>query len=549
MIESSENSKVGCALPTRGRLRRKATVNERLLNAILSISRCATLEEALAPLLDAALDLTKMDGGGVYWVEGDTAVIRHYRGLPEAFIQEVRRMSLNPLPVQVLLQQQEPLELAEISPVMRQLFRRHGIRQAFSFPLRAGEIVFGFLNVAATGAEEPERSDILALHILVKEMESLFLRFYGETVLRESEERYRMLTQSVLDGIVLHEMLSGSQRGRFIDANEHACRMLGYTRAEMLQLSPLDVTAAEEQSAIPRLMHEAGQSGKVLFEIVLVRKDGRRIPVEIKANVIQFEGRPVALSVIRDITKRKQMEEQLRRVNEQLEERVRARTDELRDTIDRLQRLTLELSQAEERERKRLADSLHDDLQQTLAGAKFHLDLLDRQLGSDQAARETLEQAQQMLKEAIEKSRNLSHELGPPVLYRDRLDTMFEWLASQMEKRHGLTVRVEICGSLDCRSEPVRSFLYRTAQEILFNIVKHAEVREARLRLQRVRNELWLTIIDRGRGFEPASLVEMTGFGLLTIRERARLIGGRMKIKSAPAKGSIFFITAPDLGA
>lgn len=171
-------------------LREPAGLNERLLNAILSISGCATLEDALEPLLGAALDVTKMDGGGVYWVQGDVAVLRHHRGLPEAFIREVMRKALAPVPVQTLLDQREPIEVAELSPVMRDLFRRHGIQHAFSFPLQARGILFGFLNVGSTRAEAPEKADIQALWILVKETESLFFRLYSEKALRESEERF-----------------------------------------------------------------------------------------------------------------------------------------------------------------------------------------------------------------------------------------------------------------------------------------------------------------------------------------------------------------------
>jgi len=250
-------------------------------------------------------------------------------------------------------------------------------------------------------------------------------------------------------------------------------------------------------------------------------------------------------------------------LNERLEEEVQARTTELNDTIDRLQaameelthradqlqRLTLELSQAEECERKRLAQFLHDDLQQTLAAAKFHLGILNGRIGSDKEAQDTLKQIKQMLKEAIEKSRSLSHELGPPVLYGGRLDAVFDWLAGQMESKHGMTVCVEICGGADSDSEAVRSFLYRSAQEVLFNAAKHAQAREVKLRLQRVRDELWLTISDKGRGFDVASLAETAGFGLSTIRERAELLGGRMTIKSAPGRGSIFFVAVPDAGA
>ncbi len=665
-----------------------ATLNERLLNALLSISRCATLEEALRPLLDAALNVTQMDGGGVYWVEGDVAVLRHHRGLPKAFIHKVARMSLTPPPVQTVLHQREPTELAEISSVMRELFHEHGIQHAFSFPLRAHGTLFGFLNVASLRVEPPEKADLQALWVLVHEIESLFFRLYNEKALRESEERYRSLWESALDGIALYELPVSSQKGRFIDVNDFACRMLGYTREEFLELSLFDIVEDDARERIPELIAKIRQSGRMLFEITSVAKDGRRVPVEINASLVHIGDRRAALVIVRDVTERKRaaealheseerfrvfmnnspavawmkdeegrhvyvskgfekycgvrsedwcgktdfelwprevarefrkndlevlrtgrtlevveespapgggrrywwnykflfrdasgrkfvggigveitqrkhMEAMLQQANERLEEQVQARTTELNHTVDRLQaamaelthradqlqKLTLELSQAEECERRRLAEFLHDDLQQTLAAAKFHLGILNARMASDKEARETLEQVKQMLKEAIEKSRSLSQELGPPVLYSGRLDAIFDWLAGQMESKHGLTVRVEIRGGADSVSEAVRSFLYRAAREILFNAVKHAQAREVRLRLQRVRDELWLTISDKGRGFDVASLPETAGSGLLTIRERAELLGGQMKIKSTPGRGSIFFIAVPDAGA
>jgi hypothetical protein len=146
-----------------GQLEQAGVRNERLLNAILSISRCATLDEALEPLLDATMDVTRMDGGGVYWVEDDVAVLRHHRGLPEAFIREVSRMSLTPPAVQTLLRHQEPVEVAEVSPVMQELLEKHGIQHAFACPLRAHGILFGFLNIGSVRPEPPERADIQAL--------------------------------------------------------------------------------------------------------------------------------------------------------------------------------------------------------------------------------------------------------------------------------------------------------------------------------------------------------------------------------------------------
>jgi two-component system CheB/CheR fusion protein len=220
--------------------------------------------------------------------------------------------------------------------------------------------------------------------------------------------------------------------------------------------------------------------------------------------------------------------------------------NELERRARQLQRVTLEMLDAEDRERRRLAEILHDDLQQILAAAKFQLGLLDGRTRSDEDFVETVRQVKQMLKDAIEKSRNLSHELGPAVLSQGALDDTFVWLAQQMESKHGLVVHVQTRGPVLAPSEPVRMFLYRAAQEILFNIIKHAAVSEARLRLKRVRNQLRLTISDKGQGFDLQSLAGTPGFGLLSVRERAELLGGRMKIKSVTGKGSTFVIAVPD---
>jgi signal transduction histidine kinase len=268
------------------------------------------------------------------------------------------------------------------------------------------------------------------------------------------------------------------------------------------------------------------------------------------------------------------MEADLRRLNDQLEEEVQAQTEELKDTIDRLekemtrrvlaegdlrersqmleqrarqlQKLTLELSQAEDRERKRLAEILHDDLQQQLAAAKFHLSLLGRKIPQDPATQGTVAQLDQILKDAVEKSRTLSHELSPAVLYQSDLGEAFEWLARQLKAKHGLAVEVESRGRINPSSEPLKVFLYKAAQEILFNVVKHACVKEVRLRVQRMHSRVWLTISDQGQGFDPRSLGKTGGFGLLSIRERIELLGGRMKIRSAPGRGSTFLIAVPD---
>ncbi|MCL5278693.1 MAG: PAS domain-containing protein [Planctomycetes bacterium] len=557
MAKKLKRKEIKGARQARAQVGEPARQNERLLNALLSISGCATLEEALEPLLDAALAVTKMDGGGVYWVQDDVAVLRHYRDLPEGFIREVMRMPLLP-PIQAVLHQQEPVEVAETSAFMQELLHRHGIRHAFSFPLRAGGTLFGFLNVGSTRPQPPAQTDIQALWVLVNEIESLFCRLYSEKALRESEERFN----AFMDNSPAIAWMRDEQ-GRYVYLSRTYLSRYGRRLEECRGKTAFDLWPREIAEGFRRIDQEVLRTGRSMevMEEVPTPEGGRSYWWNVKFPFQDASGRRFVGGIGVDMTERKRMEAMLQQTNERLEEQVQARTEELNRTIDQLQgamreleqhaeqlqKLTLDVVQAEDRERRRLAEFLHDDLQQTLAAAKFHLSMLGSRIASDKFALETLEQSKQMLKEAIEKSRCLSHELGPPVLYHNELGAVFEWLADQMASRHGVTVQVEIHGRVDSNSEPVRSFLYRTAQELLFNAAKHAHIQEAKLRLQRVRDELWLTISDKGRGFDPTSLAETAGLGLMTIRERAKLLGGRMIIKSAPGQGSIFFVAVPDV--
>jgi CheY-like chemotaxis protein len=109
-----------------------------------------------------------------------------------------------------------------------------------------------------------------------------------------------------------------------------------------------------------------------------------------------------------------------------------------------------------------------------------------------------------------------------------------------------LTVRVEAPAELKVASEALRTFLYKAAQELLFNVVKHARVNTARIRVRRLGCYIGLSVCDRGRGFDPREARQTAGFGLLSIRERVELLGGRMKMRSRKGQGSIFLLVIPD---
>ncbi len=228
----------------------------------------------------------------------------------------------------------------------------------------------------------------------------------------------------------------------------------------------------------------------------------------------------------------------LREVNERLEERIRE-----------LGRLARQLTHAEERERRRLADILHEDLQQILVAVNYHVHLLPDVPPKKPGGPDIVSELRKMVGEAIEKARTLSHDLSPPILHHSGLVPALHWLGEQMGKAHGLEVRVQAEEEDEPADEALATLLFRAAQELLFNVVKHAGVEQADVRLRRSGHDLHLVVEDRGIGFDPGALEGVRdadiGMGLFSVRERMDLFGGRLDVDSVPGRGSRFEIAAP----
>jgi len=222
-----------------------------------------------------------------------------------------------------------------------------------------------------------------------------------------------------------------------------------------------------------------------------------------------------------DVTDRKQTEQELEQYRKDLK------------------KVSAERMLAEERERQRLAEDVHDGLGQTLFRARLKIDQI-----ADARAKEV----GTILEEIAGMMNTMTFELSPPVLRKLGLRAAVKWLARDMQKRYELVVEIDSDEQDIPIDGPVALILFRSVREVLINVAKHAQTDRANLSLRRIDRTLQIEIEDHGKGFNVADQshhVESGHFGLFSVRERMEYVGGTFMIQSAPGAGARVILTAP----
>ena len=361
-------------------------------------------------------------------------------------------------------------------------------------------------------------------------------RKQADEALKASQQRFLDIVNTT-EGIVWE---ADATNFEFSFVSRQAERLLGYPVEDWLKpgfwkehLHPDDkVRAPEYRASCTRQMAPHN------FEYRFIARDGRTVWLHDIVTVVVENGAPRWLRGITvDITKSKEAEGQLREMAANLEATVVERTL-------RLRRLAAQLTVTEERERRMLAQDLHDNLGQLLAVIKIKLTSM-----ADNAVQPALDQVAALVGQAEQSARSITLELSPPILHRLGLVPALEWLGDEIQRVYGIAVETDSSACENGLSQEFQAVLYRAARELLINVAKHARVSTAQVSVMCDKDRLLLTVSDDGCGFDRnehgGPLSGQRSFGLSSIYERIVNLGGAMEVDSSPGNGTTITLIVP----
>jgi PAS domain S-box-containing protein len=358
-------------------------------------------------------------------------------------------------------------------------------------------------------------------------------RKLAEDALRESEERFRQLTENI------HEVfwLRSPDLKELLYVSPMYEKICGRTRDSLYATGPALAVHPEDRSRVMEMLPSfAGREFEIEYRIITKEGDvrwlrDRGFPIRNQDGHIYRMG-----GVAEDITDRKNAEDRLKASSEQL------------------RALSASLQSAREEEATRIAHQIHDDLGGVLTGLRWELEALEKMIDQPadpahlKAMRSKLATMLGLVDSTINVVRRIASELRPSILDDLGLAEAIEWQTQQFQARTGIECRCDCSLQSIPLGEQLSTAVFRIVQEALTNILRHAHATRVSVAIREENGTLVLKVSDNGRGITPAEVSNKKSLGLLGMRERARLIGGHVDIAGIEGCGTTLRVRVPLAG-
>ncbi len=323
--------------------------------------------------------------------------------------------------------------------------------------------------------------------------------------LEQSEHHFQTFFNNSSDDIFVIDFA-----GNFIEVNQVAVDSLGFSRKEFLKMNIRDIKSEKSLENVDKNILTITKFGQHRYESENVSKDGKVIPVEMKSRVIDFKGEKVILSIVRDITERKEIEE----------------------------RILTTIIQTEENERKRFAADLHDDLGPILSTIKLYTDLFKKGNFKNISQDEAIKSIEELVGTAITTSREISRNIRPNILQDFGLAAAINDFCSYINSTKAISITVNSdTYSIEKRGIE-ETILYQSVKELINNTLKHSNAKNVKIELKSFKNQIILYYRDDGDGFDVGvAMKEWDGLGLNNIVNKLKSVKGTVDINSEPGKG------------
>jgi PAS domain S-box-containing protein len=344
----------------------------------------------------------------------------------------------------------------------------------------------------------------------------------GEKVftLQGADHTYRVFVERMNEGAAVL-----SEDHTVLHCNHCFARFLGARLQSVIGSSLHDLVWRDDQPRLNALLRLAARRN-CRGEIRLQPRKGPPLPVHLSLNPLRLDGTRAVCMIASDLSETKRAERELRASSEQLRS------------------LAAHLLTVREEERASISRAVHDELGQSLTAVKMDLAWLARRLPQENDEMlERIRSTRQLAESLIQDVRRISTELRPGILDLG-LAAAVEWQVQEFETRTGIQSSYRLL-TRDAFAPDVSTALFRILQESLTNIARHAQATRAEVVLQKQRGRLVLWIRDNGRGFDQADSSLSKSLGLVGMRERAAILGGRVSISSAVGKGTTVAVWIP----